>query len=64
MQTQKKLSCTQREYHITPKDLPLCCPMPDTTLWNAHPQVYLEIDTEGHAKCPYCGAVYILNDAD
>ncbi|MFO1505659.1 MAG: zinc-finger domain-containing protein [Lysobacterales bacterium] len=56
-------SCAQRRYEVTRADLPLSCPMPDMLLWNAHPRVYLPIaDNGGHAKCPYCGAEYILKD--
>ncbi len=50
----------QQQYTVTPKDLPLACPMPDMTLWNSHPRVYLAIEATGFAKCPYCGAEYTL----
>jgi uncharacterized Zn-finger protein len=29
-------------------------------LWNSHPRVYLAIEKTGEAKCPYCGAEYLL----
>jgi uncharacterized Zn-finger protein len=45
---------------VTAADLPLCCPMPGTALWNTHPRVYLSIGTTGQAKCPYCSAEYVL----
>ena len=47
---------------VTPKDLPLSCPMPDAPLWNMHPRVYLPIEDEPNheATCPYCGARYRL----
>lgn len=45
---------------IKPKDLPLHCPTPDIPLWNQHPRVFLAFDQEGKAKCPYCGAEYVL----
>jgi len=50
----------QNQYTVTPADLPLSCPMPDMTLWNSHPRVYLPIEASGWAKCPYCGAEYTL----
>ncbi|MFI4954594.1 MAG: zinc-finger domain-containing protein [Gammaproteobacteria bacterium] len=50
----------QRQYTVTHKDLPLCCPMPNMVLWNSHPRVYLPIEETGHAQCPYCGAEYTL----
>ncbi|HSJ48469.1 MAG TPA: zinc-finger domain-containing protein, partial [Gammaproteobacteria bacterium] len=30
------------------------------SLWNSHPRVYLPIEKTGQAKCPYCGADYVL----
>ena len=49
-----------KRYEITSKDLPLHCPMPNMSLWNSHPRVYLPIEDSGEATCPYCGAVYVL----
>jgi uncharacterized Zn-finger protein len=37
--------------------------MPGMHLWNSHPRVYLPVEATGSAKCPYCGAVYILSGA-
>ena len=52
---------TEHRYEITRADLPLSCPMPDMTLWNSHPRVYLAIEDEGgESVCPYCGAYYVL----
>ena len=42
------------------KDLPAYCPNPSMTIWSSHPRVYLELDTHGEAKCPYCGTMYRL----
>jgi uncharacterized Zn-finger protein len=53
-------SCQQQEYQVTPADLPLSCPLPSMSLWNAHPRVYLPIEKTGSARCPYCGAKYTL----
>jgi uncharacterized Zn-finger protein len=50
----------QNLYEVTEKDLPLSCPMPGMTLWNSHPKVYLPVEAQGSAKCPYCGATYLL----
>ena len=52
----------QNRYEVTRADLPLHCPMPGMSLWNSHPLVYLPIEATGQAKCPYCGADYILQD--
>jgi uncharacterized Zn-finger protein len=47
-------------YEITAAELPLHCPMPEMSLWNSHPRVYLPVEATGKAKCPYCGAEFIL----
>jgi len=49
-----------KSYEVEASDLPLSCPMPDMTLWNSHPRVYLPIEQTGSAKCPYCGAEFTL----
>jgi uncharacterized Zn-finger protein len=50
----------ENRYEVDSSDLPLSCPMPGMYLWNSHPRVYLPIEATGSAKCPYCGAVYVL----
>jgi len=50
----------QNRYEITRDNLPLHCPMKGMTLWNSHPRVFLPIEDTGQARCPYCGALYIL----
>ncbi len=55
-------SNAENRYEVTRKDLPLHCPMPDMSLWNSHPRVYLPIEAEPEIRCPYCGAVYVLKD--
>ena len=48
-------------YELKESDLPAHCPMPGMSVWNSHPRVYLPIkENGGHAKCPYCGAEYLL----
>jgi uncharacterized Zn-finger protein len=51
---------SSRTYEVETADLPLSCPMPQMTLWNSHPRVYLPIEQTGSAKCPYCGAEFTL----
>ena len=54
-----------REMHfITKMDLPLSCPLPSASQWNAHPRVFLTLDEENKATCPYCSTVYILQQDD
>jgi uncharacterized Zn-finger protein len=55
----------QQCYEITAQDLPLHCPMSGMSLWDSHPRVFLPIGrTAGsHAKCPYCGAEFVLHIA-
>ncbi|MGD2138192.1 MAG: zinc-finger domain-containing protein [Gammaproteobacteria bacterium] len=52
----------ENRYEVTRADLPLHCPMDGMSLWDSHPRVYLPIEATGRAKCPYCGADYILKD--
>jgi uncharacterized Zn-finger protein len=52
----------ENRYEVTRADLPLSCPTPAMTLWNSHPRVYLPVEANGQAKCPYCGAVFVLKD--
>ena len=49
-----------RAIEVTAADLPLHCPMPSMVLWNAHPRVFLPIESTGKALCPYCGTQYTL----
>lgn len=57
-------ACAQKNYEVTKNDLPLCCPMPNQRLWDAHPRVYLPITATGHVVCPYCEAHYTLKADD
>ena len=58
--SEKKTACASRHYDVTKANLPLCCPMPDMELWNAHPRVYLPIEKTGLAVCSYCGSQFSL----
>ena len=53
---------TQNTVEVSRGDLPLSCPMPEQKLWNAHPRVFLPIEDNGQAVCPYCGTHYTLKD--
>lgn len=57
---QENQGCTKRLYEVSQDDLPLCCPLPEDRLWDAHPRVYLPIEREGQVICPYCDAEYVL----
>lgn len=50
----------ESRYEVAATDLPLHCPMDNMSLWNSHPRVYLPIEESGSAKCPYCGAEFVL----
>lgn len=58
----KKPANREKTYHVTKSELPLSCPGKDMLSWNSHPRVYLEMEKEGKAVCPYCGAIYILDE--
>lgn len=50
----------KRHFDISERDLPLCCPLPNERVWDAHPRVYLDLDDHGKALCPYCSTTYTL----
>lgn len=50
----------RNSYEVTEADLPVHCPMPGSSLWDSHPQVFVAFDKNGEGKCPYCGAEYYL----
>ena len=58
----EEVSCAQQRYEIHRSDLPLSCPMPETSSWDAHPKVYLDVELNGEVSCPYCGTLYVLVD--
>ncbi len=49
-------------FHVKKDQLPLHCPLPEMSLWNQHPKVYLPLEDTGKSKCPYCGCEFILED--
>lgn len=49
-------------YEVRRAELPVSCPTPAMALWNSHPRVYLPLEEKGHARCPYCGAEFVLVD--
>lgn len=57
-----KQACSKKKQIVSPRDLPLSCPSDASSLWNAHPKVYLPIDKTGKETCPYCGTQYILKN--
>lgn len=59
----KQQACTETEYQVSRAQLPLSCPLPEMRVWDAHPRVYLAIEEEGNIDCPYCGAHFVLTDA-
>lgn len=53
----------QDRIEVTRADLPVHCPLPGSSLWNSHPRVYIPVEENGgRAKCPYCGADFLLRD--
>jgi len=47
-------------YEVSQDDVPVHCPMPGSSLWDSHPQVFIAFDKNGVGQCPYCGAEYRL----
>jgi len=50
----------QSYIEVTAADLPLHCPTPGMTQWNAHPKVFIPVGKLGEARCPYCSTLYKL----
>ena len=50
----------RKTIEIGRSQLPLHCPTADMSLWNSHPRVYLPIEENGHATCPYCETEFTL----
>ena len=48
---------------VRAEDLPVFCPNPAMPLWSSHPRVYLDVDANGEARCPYCGTRYRVEGA-
>lgn len=48
------------EVKITDKSQPLACPPINMSLWDMHPRVYLKLDADNQAICPYCSTYYTL----
>ena len=53
---------SQLRYEVTRADLPLHCPLPESSLWNSHPRVFIPVEDTGEAHCPYCGAHFVLKN--
>ena len=49
---------------LTKDDLPLHCPLDRMRLWDSHPRVYLPLEADGTAMCPYCGTRFVLIETD
>jgi len=49
-------------YEVSRADLPLHCPLPEMSLWNSHPRVYIPLQQTSEYRCPYCGTLYRLRD--
>ena len=52
----------ENRYQVHRADLPVSCPLPSMALWSSHPRVFLPLEATGRARCPYCGAEYVLVD--
>ncbi len=57
---EREPSCNVSACYVRWSDLPLECPLPDSSLWNAHPRIYLPIHETGEYRCTYCGTLYML----
>ena len=58
----KVTTSNESVFHIKKEQLPLHCPLPEMSLWNQHPRVYLPIEDSGKSTCPYCSSEFILEE--
>lgn len=47
---------------VEEQDLPCFCPPAKENLFFMHPRVYLPLEEEGKARCPYCSTLYVLKN--
>ncbi len=61
-QPQPEPAARARTVHeVTAEQLPVHCPLPEESLWNAHPRVYIPLERPGERRiCPYCGTAFVL----
>jgi uncharacterized Zn-finger protein len=52
----------ENRYEVRRAELPVSCPLTSMALWNSHPRVFLPLEETGKARCPYCGAEFVLVD--
>ncbi|WP_434777764.1 zinc-finger domain-containing protein [Neisseria sp. Ec49-e6-T10] len=55
-----KVRTVNQAVEIFAEDMPLHCPPDNVTLWNMHPKVFLPLDADKKARCPYCSTLYQL----
>ena len=55
-------SAKQSPVKLRCEDLPAYCPTESMGLWNSHPRVYIPLEENSEANCPYCGTQFILVD--
>ena len=58
MSSSKDAPDSEKVINIQKADLPLHCPTGEQSAWSMHPKVFLPIDQDGKASCPYCGTRY------
>jgi len=51
---------TSSAVEVSEGDLPVYCPNPAMPLWSSHPRVFLDVEGQEEAMCPYCGTRYRL----
>ena len=48
---------------VNKSDLPVSCPPKESSSWNVHPRVFIELSDEKGSSCPYCGTNYVRVNA-
>ena len=62
MTEQNKKFDPNQTVQIKASELPAYCPTEQMGLWNSHPRVYIPLEENRQANCPYCGTHFELTD--
>jgi len=53
---------TRKTILIKKNELPAFCPPKNNDSWAMHPRVFIDLEQNKEANCPYCGASYAIID--
>lgn len=57
-----KVNSEAKVVQVTRGELPVHCPTEAMGLWNSHPRVFIPLEENPVASCPYCGTQFELTE--